>query len=310
MFRPVRKHSAIRIKREPTRTPVWSTEEFGRGQYPREYAHELLEIARERTQDALCVTGIDCYLFRKKKDGRRCSCTEAANFAEPNLECPVCFGTGLVGGWDKEGCVTEVFDVTYPQKTKEMVVVNPHAQPNHFEGSVTGPGQVTFTYRVPKPNLGLDALRVMGENVTVHVKDTTLDDSHYVELTEGNLNELLRSADSITLRINFTTPDSKLTGIYVRVKINEVTYKVEHSQLTKGLASGEFMLPDLFEATQAAFDVNLPSDLSIEDFFEVRGKRFRFKAVDLTPYESLGHGLGFEGAIRPITEFEVAFRVP
>ena len=309
-FQPVRKHRAIRIKREPTRTPVWATQEFGREIYPREYAHELLEIARERTQDALCVTGIDCYLYRRRRVGRRCSCWQVPDAAEPNMECPVCYGTGFVGGWDKEGCVTEVFDVTYPKYDREAVVINPHAQPHYFQGSVVGPGTVVFTWDVPACRW-VDAVEVYGHGVTVAVKDARQDDSHYETLSADTLEALINGGvPQIHLRVTFPDRESTLQGVYVRVGVDEVTYKVEHAQLTRSLASGEFMLPDLFDGTQAALDVNLPSDLSVEDFFEVAGKRFRFKTTDITPFESLGHGLGYEATIRPVTEFETAFKIP
>jgi len=151
--------------------------------------------------------------------------------------------------------------------------------------------------------------------VTVEIKDAGADETQYTKLTEEALQALI-NGDVRTVHVRALLPgtDAVLRGVYVRVGVDRVTYKVEHAQLTRALSTGEFMLPDLFDGAQAALDVNLPDDLSVEDFFEVADTsiedKFRFKATDITPYKSLGHGLGYEATIRPVTEFETAFRIP
>jgi hypothetical protein len=63
--------------------------------------------------------------YRRKRTGRRCSCflTETS----PENQCPICVGTGIVGGYDKFGTISEVLDFTTPN----IVMVN--VEPNFAE---------------------------------------------------------------------------------------------------------------------------------------------------------------------------------
>ena len=52
----------------------------------------------------------DIFFYRKKTVGRTCSCVNENGQAEG--QCQICFKTGIVGGFDKFGTHTEVFDIT------------------------------------------------------------------------------------------------------------------------------------------------------------------------------------------------------
>lgn len=58
------------------------------------------------------------YYYFRKRTGRRCSCF--ASDTSPESQCPVCLGTGIVGGFEKYGTKTEVIDFTTPN----LVMVN------------------------------------------------------------------------------------------------------------------------------------------------------------------------------------------
>ena len=90
-------------------------------------AHEFLRdvlAPRMQTMNANAVT-VDrryFYYFQRKKTGRRCSCFEVET--SPEKQCPVCYGVGIVGGFEKFGTKTEVLDYTAPN----LVLVN--VEPN------------------------------------------------------------------------------------------------------------------------------------------------------------------------------------
>jgi len=62
------------------------------------------------------------YYYTRKRTGRRCSCFDKEN--SPDSQCPICLGTGIVGGFEKFGTATEVLDFTSPN----LIMVN--CEPN------------------------------------------------------------------------------------------------------------------------------------------------------------------------------------
>lgn len=83
------------------------------GDLPQRHAREdLIPIIARKSQNASNVDPVYFEYFQRLKTGRRCSCFEIET--EPAGICPVCYGTGIVGGYNKRGTKTEVFDVTYP----------------------------------------------------------------------------------------------------------------------------------------------------------------------------------------------------
>jgi hypothetical protein len=79
--------------------------------------HEILETQlapriAQKSANAVKTDRRDFYYFKRKSTGRRCSCfTEETS---PENGCPICYGAGIVGGYDKFGTQTEVIDVTHP----------------------------------------------------------------------------------------------------------------------------------------------------------------------------------------------------
>jgi hypothetical protein len=63
--------------------------------------------------------------YRRKRTGRRCSCYYQES--SPDNGCPICIGTGIVGGYEKYGTITEVLDYTHP----DLITVN--VEPNFDE---------------------------------------------------------------------------------------------------------------------------------------------------------------------------------
>lgn len=83
------------------------------GDLPQRHAREdLVPIIARKSQNASNVNPLYFEYFQRIKTGRRCSCYDVES--EPAGICVVCFGTGIVGGYNKRGTKTEVFDVTYP----------------------------------------------------------------------------------------------------------------------------------------------------------------------------------------------------
>lgn len=95
-----------------------------------DHVHEIVRdqlAPRIQTKSANAVLTDRRYFlyYRRKRTGRRCGCflTETS----PENQCPICIGTGIVGGFDKFGTITEVLDYTTPN----LIMVN--VEPNYTE---------------------------------------------------------------------------------------------------------------------------------------------------------------------------------
>lgn len=86
---------------------------------------QLAPRIQTKSANAVLSDRREFYFYRRKRNGRRCSCFETET--SPDNQCAVCIGTGIVGGFDKHGTVTEVLDYTTPN----LIMVN--VEPNFNE---------------------------------------------------------------------------------------------------------------------------------------------------------------------------------
>ena len=92
-----------------------------------DHVHEIIRdqlAPRIQTKSANAVLSDrrEFLYYRRKRNGRRCSCYETET--SPDNQCPICIGTGIVGGFEKNGTIAEVLDYTTPN----LVMVN--VEPN------------------------------------------------------------------------------------------------------------------------------------------------------------------------------------
>lgn len=95
-----------------------------------DHVHEIIRdqlAPRIQTKSANAVLSDrrEFFYYRRKRNGRRCSCYETET--SPENQCPICVGTGIVGGFEKNGTIAEVLDYTTPN----LVMVN--VEPNFDE---------------------------------------------------------------------------------------------------------------------------------------------------------------------------------
>ena len=95
-----------------------------------DYVHEIIRdqlAPRIQTKSANAVLSDrrEFLYYRRKRNGRRCACYETET--SPDNQCPICIGTGIVGGYEKNGTIAESLDYTTPN----LVMVN--VEPNFDE---------------------------------------------------------------------------------------------------------------------------------------------------------------------------------
>lgn len=102
---------ALRSYQERRTKPVADTD--SKRDTPHELAvKQLVPRIANKSRNAVKVDRNEFFFFQRKQSGRRCSCFSTESM--PSGDCGVCFSTGIVGGYEKYGCETEICDVSRP----------------------------------------------------------------------------------------------------------------------------------------------------------------------------------------------------
>lgn len=74
-------------------------------------AEDMMRRVAKMQSNNLTVDTRLFWLYTRLRNGRRCNCFKGVS-CEADGECPICFGTGIVGGYEKFGTHTEMIDTT------------------------------------------------------------------------------------------------------------------------------------------------------------------------------------------------------
>lgn len=213
-----------------------------------EMAHDMMLQARRMLSNALDVDVRRFFLYTRLTSGRRCCCFKGVN-QEPKGDCGICFGTGIVGGFEKFGTHTEVID---PSRNCVCVNVKPDIANQMFPSCFRLENDSLEGYLISdveiSNNIGeVDFFKVytsyLNNNATcvVYVKAFGADDSTYyyshvvrnggevIEYKiENRIEELLKQGVrkltfKIALRRNHLEIDSPLfSHLYLRYRVRPI----------------------------------------------------------------------------------------
>lgn len=146
--------------------------------------NQLAPMIQTMSRNAVLTDRYEFYYYKRKRTGRRCSCFLYET--SPSSSCQICYGTGIVGGYDKHNCCTEVIDFTYPMLNCVNVetTMNEDTKPIMFklsEGATFGYIEATIpirknigkmdTYLLCQPifNHGVKLFAISPTNVTAQI---------------------------------------------------------------------------------------------------------------------------------------------
>ena len=156
----------------------------------REVAQELVLRAAQQTDNALSVDTRWFYYYRRRNVGRTCSCVSGEQ-SQASATCGICYGSSIVGGYDKYGTWTDVLDCTYPNLDLINVVNRPEPRPSRLvlDPSATD-GVVQARIRI-RPNAGyVDNLHVAASG-SVQITMRGAGSALWIPATSDNLVTLL-----------------------------------------------------------------------------------------------------------------------
>lgn len=260
------------------------------GDLPQRHAREdLIPMIARKSQNASNVNPVYFEFFQKVKTGRRCSCFEIET--EPSGICPVCFGTGVVGGYNKRGTKTEVFDVTYPNTACANTTPD-YNQPTRptFWSLVKSAVFGTLTFEIDlKQNLGvLDVLDIKdysptGTNINYYVKAPS--EADFVTMTENSLTTRLgqrRLQFKVEMkRVSPKSPLPKLVSIRIAYRlIRNTELRVDIPRVQESLTLEELGIYQSFSDQTFWLD-NTLKNVSNEDWMynTLDGTKWKIKTV-------------------------------
>ncbi len=249
---------------------------------------ELAPRIQTMSANALLTDRREFYYYKMKKTGRRCSCYVVEN--SPNKQCLICFGTGIVGGFEKFGTFSETLDYTTPN----LVMVNMEptlledTRPVFFklsDGFNTGYVEGVFplvqnvktidTYMLYQP--------LFNHGAKIKAFDPT-GASAYIAKCEDWEPFLL--FDKVRVRVEFTR-DPKQKNLFSHLYLR---YKTAQKQIIFGdiprseenLSATQFGFIDAYSEITVFFDGKTVLNFENEDLLYrlSDGKRFKFTTIN------------------------------
>jgi len=289
------------------------------GDQPQQQARKLLlpQIAKKQT-NALNVIPTPFEFFQRLVTGRRCSCFSVED--DPNGLCTVCFGTGVVGGYQKRGTKVWVLDVTLPEVSAVNVapdwsrpmrpirwILLPTAVFGYLETKIrlsSNVGQLDLLWKkaTDKPK----------SKVEFWIKSPA--DLEWVEMTEDNMRDRLGFPE-VSLRVVFRrdTPDDPLPALScLRLSyklIPHTTIKANVPQAKESLTLEEFGIYESFASQQLVLDSTIKS-CSTEDFLYNVRDGLSWKVIEIGRFDPLGVLLEWALTCRLVQAFEPYAHVP
>lgn len=280
---------------------------------------QLIPRIIQRNRQAMLVDPHYFDLFQRRKQGRRCSCFKVES--SPDALCQVCFGTGIVGGYEKFGTLSDVFDTTFP-RTRAVNVRQDFASQTRpvmfalIEGAMRG--YIEFDWEIRASRRRLDIFQVIARNtghansVKAFIRSTR--EPKFVPLTNASITERLGERKAV-IRVDMSrkTPDDAypvLSHVYIRYKLlDETRVRMDVPRQTESTTLAEYGVFDSF-TTITGWLTDEIRKVSTEDFFRRVHDNSFWKAIESQPNRPLNQTTSHDVTLRLIQDFEGYKRFP
>ncbi len=280
---------------------------------------QLVPRIIKRNRQAILVDPHFFQFFQRKKQGRRCSCFKVE--ASPDGLCQVCFGTGIVAGYEKFGTVSDMFDVTYPNIRAVNVQQDFESgtRPVMFrliEGAVKG--YVEFDWPIKASRRRLDLFQVMsrdvGETGQVNAFVRSGRAAKFSPMNEDTLSDMLKEDRAVVrVELSRTNPDKAhpvLSHVYIRyLLIEDPRIRMDVPRQTESITLAEYGVFDSF-TTITGWLTDEVKKVGTEDFFRRLHDNSFWKAIESEPNAPLQQTTSHLITMRLIQNFEQYKRFP
>lgn len=279
---------------------------------------DLLPMIAQKSRNALNCAPIYIEYYQRLKTGRRCSCFGIE--IDPTGLCPVCFGTGVVGGYNKRGTKTEIFDATYPNVVTSNIQADYGAQTRPIYWSLVDTAVYgTIEYTVPiNKNIGLvDVFDIRdyqptGTEIQYFIRSD--EETSFVELTrealEYRLNTSFLHFFIIMKRKTPATALPKLQLIRISYRLLRLTgLRADIPRMVESLTLEELGIYESF-SSQSFFLDNTLKNCTTEDFIINTQDNTRWKVTEVNSNNPMNITLSWDLTCRKVQDFEPYAKVP
>lgn len=279
---------------------------------------QLVPRMIERMKIAVGTDRRMVHYYQRRQQGRRCSCTGAE--ASPNGTCTVCYGTGIVAGYERWGCATHIVDVTSPNTT--LVNVRPAFERRQRPTLLTLDEYATIgfletTIEVRRGIRVVDLVQTVattanGNSVIAYIKAPS--EQQWTALTERSLEPRL-GEHQLGIRVELrradaTKPLPMLSHVMLRYLLrHDVQIPIDIAQETRSVILQEMGVEGSF-TTVSAVVPNILTNITTDDFFRRVDDGTRWKVTEVTPRRPFGKLVVHDLLLRGIRDFEDYNLVP
>jgi hypothetical protein len=278
--------------------------------------NQLIPRIDERNKRAVETVPINLYFYQAIRAGRRCSCFDIETSADSL--CQACFGTGIVGGYQKYGTTLHVFDVTHPNICSSNVIPDwkSRRKPTPFK-LIDGAchGSVETRIHLTSNTGELDALYSdywlePGSSLTAYVKAPT--DTQWAPLSRDAVRQRLFNPwieVKVSLdRVSKANPSPLLKTVYLRYKnIHDNAVKANIQRVEKSDLLSEIGVADNWQNQVFWLDSTLKS-ITTEDFFASIEGDSRWKIYSAKEFAPHGQLVSWDIEAKVIQEHQDGFQ--
>lgn len=282
--------------------------------HTRQAVYDRVPQIAQRNRHAHDVVPTYFDLYQRIVTGRRCSCWEIED--EPQALCPVCYGTGSVGGYQKLGTKVEVIDVTAPGLCSVNVVpgYGLHTRPVYFTLLDTALyGSVTTEINLPRSVGQLDVTPqytsfAPGDLTAAEIYCRTPGEEQWVLLTKENVEQRIFSS---RLQVKFILRRDIIDAGVPKISHVRLVFRLKESTAIIGniprnmesMSLEEFGIMDAWSSQQFVFGPDVKA-VSNQDFMVQLDKGLRWKVTEIQPNEILGMNTSWDVTCRIVQDYE------
>jgi hypothetical protein len=292
------------------------------GDNPRRIGLELVRAVGKMTDNALNVDTRWFYYYKRKSVGRVCTCCSGEHNA-PNAKCVICYGTGIVGGFDKYGTRSETIDFSFDNFTTMNVTTKADSLPVSFvleDGAKYG--TITCFLNIHKNQKVIDSFFVTSKG-NVQVSFRREGEAVWKEASKDQLAKDLdpgRIEFMITMRRDHAShPSPIFLKLYLRYAVlpqSEMMIRGDIPTNTETVSLQEYGMDEQLGTIQLVMGsagqkklVQLTT-FTIEDFVYYIEKGKYWKFTEVKPNFALGFYSSFDITARYVQSYEMYRRFP
>jgi hypothetical protein len=288
-----------------------------------------LDIVTKEEVEAFKVNPTLIAYYKRRYNGRRCTCTtgsmadkEEAAIVNRGMSideflvdipalfphrdnCPVCFDTGFVGGYERIGCHTIVLDYLAPHTASKLEVVTKRP---YWLKATSSTGTVSWTLTIPRYFVSLQDI-VIRWNEEPRSWALLLNGSPISEsLLEAN------KGNEVTLTLRMKDGNNKNAGVYavfiVLSLVDDPFVKGDFPNVTRSITSDDYTIDSIVNPIQVNLSNRVNKVEATDLFIDTRFKQI-WRLLEIMHNEPIDKVvIHREAQCRRVKAFELYYMLP